>query len=94
MLRALRFNSRLGTRTARRLKSTGPTSAFGFGNRSNKVIEEYASAATKSALPVGVSGAAALGFSLQDWVFIVTIVYTVLQIALLIYKFLKKKNDD
>ncbi|SKB61995.1 hypothetical protein [Sphingopyxis flava] len=58
------------------------------------MISEYASAATKSALPVGVSGAAALGFSLQDWVFIVTIIYTVLQIGVLIYKFFKKKSDD
>lgn len=43
---------------------------------------------------MGVSGAAALGFSLQDWVFIVTIIYTVLQIGVLIYKFFKKKSDD
>ena len=58
------------------------------------MIHEYASAAGKASLPVGVSGAAALGFSLQDWVFIVTIIYTVLQIGLLIHKFLKKDEEE
>lgn len=58
------------------------------------MIGEYTSAATKTALPVVVSGAAALGYSLQDWVFIVTIIYTVLQIGALVFKFMTKKDDE
>lgn len=51
-------------------------------------------AAGKASPPIMVSGAAVAGFSLQDWVLIATLVYTVLQIALLVYNFLKKRARD
>lgn len=42
--------------------------------------------------PLAVTSASATGLSLQDWVYIVTIVYTVLQIASLIWKWFKNRN--
>lgn len=57
---------------------------------------DFMAAVGKASPPLGVSAAAVMGFSLQDWVLIATLVYTVLQIALLVYKFLKKRaaHDD
>lgn len=55
---------------------------------------EYAAAAGKVSPPVVVSGAAVAGISLQEWVLTATLVYTVLQIGLLIYNFMKKRARD
>lgn len=55
---------------------------------------EYAAAAGKASPPLVVSGAAVAGVSLQDWVLTATLVYTVLQIGLLIYNFMKKRARD
>lgn len=40
----------------------------------------------KAAPPVAVSLLAATGMAMQDWLLLLTIVYTVLQIAWLVYK--------
>lgn len=41
--------------------------------------------ATKALPPVVVSTATYLGFTLQEWVYIATITYTVIQIAVIVY---------
>lgn len=55
---------------------------------------EYTAAAGKASPPIVVSGAAVAGISLQEWVLTATLVYTVLQIGLLIYNFMKKRARD
>jgi hypothetical protein len=53
---------------------------------------EYVGAAGKAVPPIAVSTAAIAGLSLQDWVLIATLAYTLLQIALLIRKFLREQD--
>lgn len=53
---------------------------------------EYVTAATKASPPIAVSFAAVAGVSLQDWVLLATLAYTLLQIALLIRRVLKGKE--
>ena len=54
---------------------------------------EYISAAGRASPPLAVSGVMVAGFSLQDWVLIATLTYTVLQTALLIYNFFKRRRN-
>ena len=56
-------------------------------------VGEYITGAIKTAPPIAVTASAGAGISLQDWVFIVTIVYTVLQAAYLVYKFLHERAE-
>lgn len=53
---------------------------------------EYAGAVGKAAPPIAVSTAAIAGLSLQDWVLVATLAYTLLQIALLIRKFIREQD--
>ncbi len=53
---------------------------------------EYLLEAGKAAPPVAVSSIMVAGLSLQEWVLIVTLLYTVLQIGVLAYKFINRKN--
>jgi hypothetical protein len=53
---------------------------------------EYAGAVGKAAPPIAVSTAAMAGLSLQDWVLIATLAYTLLQIALLVWKFVRDQR--
>lgn len=53
---------------------------------------EYVAAAGKASPPLVVSTAVAASISLQDWVLIATLVYTVLQILLLVRKFLRDRR--
>ena len=55
---------------------------------------EYLSAIGKAAPPIAVSTAAGAGMSLQDWVLIATLVYTLLQTAYLVYKFVRDHRRD
>lgn len=55
-------------------------------------VGEYAGAVGKAAPPIAVSTAAIAGLSLQDWVLIATLAYTLLQIALLIRKFFREQD--
>jgi hypothetical protein len=51
--------------------------------------------AVKASPPVAVVGLALGGITLQDWVFILTLIYLVLQITWLVWsKFLRKAPDD
>ncbi|WP_448500707.1 hypothetical protein [Sphingomonas sp.] len=59
----------------------------------NVSVGEYVLDAGKLAPPAAVTTAATAGYSLQDWVAIVTILYTVLMTLHLIYKFFKERND-
>jgi hypothetical protein len=43
----------------------------------------------KAAPPLVVATTTFLGFTLQEWVYIVTITYTLLQISLLLWPFIK-----
>jgi len=52
---------------------------------------EYIAAATKASPPLAVTAATLGGMSLQDWVLIATLLYTLLQIVLLIRRALKGK---
>ena len=65
--------------------------------QSPDLVGESAVAAGKASIPIAVSGAAAAGLSLQEWVFIATLVYLGLQIAHLIFKWwrdLAEENSD
>ena len=44
---------------------------------------EVSMAAAKAAPPVVVAGATLMGYSLQEWVYILTIIYLLLQIVVL-----------
>ncbi|WP_370189231.1 hypothetical protein [Qipengyuania sp.] len=48
---------------------------------------EYATAAAKSAPPVAVLAADTAGLTLEQWVFIATLIYLALQSIYLLYKF-------
>lgn len=52
---------------------------------------EYVVAAGRASPPLAVTGAAAAGWGLQDWVLIATLIYTVLQIAVLVRKYVKER---
>lgn len=54
---------------------------------------EYFSAAGKAAPPIAVSTAASAGMTLQDWVLIATLLYTLLQIAYLGYKIARDHRE-
>jgi hypothetical protein len=55
---------------------------------------EVAGEITKAAPPVSVAGLSLAGIHLQDWVFILTIIYTLLQMGYFIYsKFIKGVKD-
>ncbi|HMO74586.1 MAG TPA: hypothetical protein PKD99_02210 [Sphingopyxis sp.] len=53
---------------------------------------DIAVAVGKTSPPLTVAGAAIAGVPLQDWVLIATLIYTVLQIAVLVQGFLKKRR--
>lgn len=44
-------------------------------------------AAAKATPPIGVAGMVIMGYPIQDWLVAVTLLYTILQIILLIPKF-------
>lgn len=46
---------------------------------------EYIAAVGKASPPLAVTSVAAAGWTLQDWVLICTILYTVLQMSVLVY---------
>lgn len=54
-----------------------------------RVGNELFAAAGKASPPLTVSGLAVAGVSLQDWVFIATLIYTVVQFLLLTPKVVK-----
>lgn len=54
---------------------------------------EVAVAAAKASPPLAISGMYLLGHPLQDWLVLATLVYTVLQIILLLPKFRKQCKD-
>lgn len=53
---------------------------------------DFVSAITKASPPVSVTAMTLAGVSLQEWVLIATLVYTILQITFLIYGKLKEYN--
>lgn len=55
---------------------------------------QTAEQAVKAALPIGATGALIFGVSLQDWMVIFTIVYTVLQIGALVWGWFNKKKKE
>lgn len=50
--------------------------------------------ATKIVPPLTVTGASLFGLPLSDWVYILTIVYTLLQTGHFIWKLIHKANTD
>lgn len=54
---------------------------------------EYVIAAGKAVPPVTVTGLAIAGLSLNEWVVIVTLLYTVTQFGFLIYDRIKKYRN-
>lgn len=57
--------------------------------------KEHITEVTKMTPPVTVGMAGYFGFSLQDWMYIATILYIILQAAVLIYKtFMKNKRGE
>ena len=55
---------------------------------------DYATAAAKSAPPVAVLAADTTGLSLEQWVFVATLIYLALQSIYLLYKFVRDLRDD
>jgi hypothetical protein len=53
---------------------------------------EYFAAAGKASPPVAIIGITEAGVTLQDWVLIATLLYTLLQISLLAWKTYKNWN--
>lgn len=53
---------------------------------------QTAEQAAKASIPVAASGALILGVTLQDWMVIFTIVYTILQIGALVWSWFNKKK--
>jgi disulfide bond formation protein DsbB len=53
---------------------------------------EMVTEASKAVPPITISGMAIAGVSMQDWVLLATLLYTVLQIAMLIRKFIKEQS--
>ncbi|MBF7012546.1 hypothetical protein QUC32_23135 [Novosphingobium resinovorum] len=51
-------------------------------------------AAGKASPPLAVTSAAAVGLTLNEWMIVCTIVYTILQAAILIYKFVRDFRKD
>lgn len=60
----------------------------------NNMSGEYIVAAGKATPPITVTGIAVAGVQLSDWVLIATLIFTVLQIALLIHKYFKERSAD
>lgn len=55
---------------------------------------ELAGEITKAAPPVSVTGLTLMGVSLNEWVLMMTLLYTVLQIGWFVYsKFIRKVKD-
>lgn len=54
---------------------------------------EVSMAAAKASPPLAISGMYLAGYPLQDWLVLATLVYTVLQIILLLPKFHKQYKD-
>ena len=50
-------------------------------------------AGTKAALPVGTTGGLILGLPVSEWMVVLTIIYTVLQIAALLYGWYNKWKE-
>ncbi len=67
---------------------------------SNKhdLVQEAVQIATRGAPPISVVGLTFMGFELEDFVLILTIVWLVVQITIAIYNFVgqffKKRKDD
>lgn len=55
---------------------------------------EYVQHAIKVAPPLTVSGFTLFGHPMQEWVYILTALYTVIQIGVTVSKFLTKKDKS
>lgn len=76
-------------------RSTDTVPTIGLCSWGDKIMNsEYFAAVGKASPPIVVSSAAAAGLSLQEWVFVATLLYTVLQIGLLIYNFVTRDRDE
>lgn len=53
---------------------------------------EYVAALGKAAPPLTVAGVSVTGMTLQDWVLVTTLIYTVLQTAVLVSKFFRDRR--
>ena len=58
------------------------------------VAGEALSAFGKASPPIAVTASVGAGLTLQDWVLIATLAYTLLQAAHLIYKFFKERREE
>lgn len=56
-------------------------------------VSEYVTGGVKTAPPIAVAAADLAGMSLQDWMYVAAIFYTVLQAAHLIYKFVTERAE-
>lgn len=54
---------------------------------------EYAVEAGRGAPPLLVTSISVAGVGLQDWVYILTAIYTVLQIAIIVRKYVKDRRN-
>ena len=56
------------------------------------MVDEYVRAVGKASPPIAVAGVTIAGMSLQEWVLVSTLIYTILQTALLIRKYFKERG--
>ena len=57
----------------------------------HQATHETVVALAKAAPSIGVAAAGVFGLDLHEWVYVVTIIYTALQSALLVRKYFKEK---
>ena len=57
---------------------------YAMNAQNQSMKEEITTATTKAAFPLGVSGLTISGVTLQDWVYIVTLVYLAFQIYVIV----------
>lgn len=60
----------------------------------NSRVTEIAAEATKTAPPVAAMTVASHGYTLQDWVWVATLVYIVLQVGWLLWRWWKAWRTD
>lgn len=54
--------------------------------------ESLTTAAAKATPPIAATGMQMMGYGLADWVLLATLIYTLLQIAILVHGWFKRRN--
>ena len=83
----LAYTTNLSAKARRR---NHQTSILGINVANTEHSGEVAMAAAKLTPPITVTGMTLAGYTLQDWVLLATLAYTVLQICITVYRLYKE----